>query len=243
MDPAPSFVGDGWQDEGVRPLPHRLTALALLAVLAMFSLSGCVRIQAALAVSQDDLVSGNVVIAALPSRAGDEGPQLKIVPELADKVRTERYNQDGYVGQRLTFTDLRFADVAVLVESITEQKQYRLSFRRSGDLVSMAGSIDLTQLPPEKADVLIKMAFPGTINRTNGLNEDGTVTWKPKPGAVTEFNVTAQYTDTSGVSWTKWVLIVASSAIGVALMVLGLALLGHRRTQRQLAAEQAQAAI
>jgi phosphatidylinositol mannoside-binding LppM-like protein len=220
-----------------RPL-RRLTTVALLAVLVVLSLSGCVRIHAALAVSQDDLVSGDVIIAALTSRQGDAGPPLTIVPELADKVRTERYVQDGYVGQKLTFTDMRFADMTLLVETITTGKQYRLSFRRSGDLVSMNGSMDLTQLPPEQADVQIRMAFPGAINRTNGLNEEGTVIWQPKPGAVTEFNVTAEYTDTSGVSWTRWVMIVGGSAVGVALIVLVLALFTHRRS---LAAEQAQA--
>lgn len=208
-------------------------------MVAMVCVSGCVRVQAALAISEDDLVSGEVIVAALPSKADDPGPTLNIVPELANKVRTEKYAADGYVGQKLILSELRFSEVTVLVESITEGKQYRLSFRRSGDLVSMAGSIDLTQLPKEKADVGIKMAFPGAINRTNGLNEDGTITWKPKPGAVTEFGVTAEYTDTSGVSWTKWVAIVGGAAVGVALIVLALALFGHRRTQRQLAAEQA----
>ena len=129
----------------------------------------------------------------------------------------------------------------MLAESITDSKQYRLSLRRSGDLVSLAGSIDLTQVSPDRVDVQLKIAFPGTINRTNGLNDGGVISWKPKPGAVTEFGVTAQYTDNSGVSWTKWVAIVASSAVGVALIVLGLALLGHRRQQQQLAAERAQA--
>jgi hypothetical protein len=240
MDPAPEFVCGGWQDGRVHLRPvFRLTALALLAVLALFSLSGCVRIQAALAVSQDDLVSGEVVVAALPTKNDDQGPTLTIVPELASKVHMDKYAQDGYVGQKLTFADLTFADLTVLTESITEGKQYRLSFRRSGDLVSMDGSIDLTQLPVDKSDVQIKMAFPGSVNRTNGLNDNGTVSWKPKPGAVTEFSVTAQYTDTSGVSWTKWVMIVGGSAIGVALLVLGLALFGHRRRERTFAAEQA----
>jgi hypothetical protein len=223
-----------------RPV-SRTIALALLAVLAMFTLSGCVRVHAALAVSQDDLVSGEVVVAALPTKDGDTGPALTIAPELADRVRMEKYAADGYVGQKLTFSGLRFSDLATLTTSITSGKQYRLSLRRSGDLVSMAGSIDLTGLPDEKSDVQIKMAFPGQINRTNGQNDNGTVSWSPKPGRVTEFNVTAEYTDTSGVSWTKWVLIVGGSAIAVALIVLGLALLGHRRNQRQLAAEQAQA--
>jgi hypothetical protein len=242
MDPAPDLVRGGWQDDRVPQRPvSRLIALALLAVLVMFSLSGCVRIRAALAVSQDDLVSGEVVVAALPTKADDAGPTLNIKPELADKVRTEKYAQDGYVGQKLTFTDMTFADMTVLTESITDGKQYRLSFRRSGDLVSMDGSIDLTQLNPDRSEIQVKMAFPGSINRTNGLNDNGTVSWKPKPGAVTEFNVTAQYTDTSGVSWTKWVLIVGGSAIGVALLVLALALFGHRRREKAFAAEQAQA--
>lgn len=214
---------------------YRLAALVTLAVLAMVSLSGCVRVRAALAVSQDDLVSGEVIIAALPTKANDPGPVLNIVPELAGKVHTEKYAADGYVGQKLTFTDLKFGDLAVLAETITDGKQYRLSFRRSGDLVSMAGSMDLTQLPPNKADVQVKIAFPGNINRTNGLNDNGTVSWKPKPGAVTEFGVTAQYTDTSGVSWTKWVAIVGGGAVFVALLVLVLALWGHKR---RLAAEQ-----
>ncbi|MFL6141188.1 MAG: DUF3153 domain-containing protein [Labedaea sp.] len=220
---------------------YRLAALATLAVLAAFSLGGCVRINAALAVSQDDLVSGSIVVAALPTKDGDTGPAITVVPELSDRVHLEKYAQDGYVGQLVTFTDLRFSDMTILAESITEGKQYRLSIRRSGDLVSMAGSIDLTQLSPNKADVQIKTAFPGSINRTNGLNDNGTVSWKPKPGAVTEFGVTAQYTDTSGVSWLRWVLIVGGAAIGVAVLVLGLALWGHRRSLRQLRAEQAQA--
>lgn len=227
-----------------RVLPRRITrpaALALLALLAALSLSGCIRVRAALAVSEDDLVSGEVIIAALPTKQGDPGPSLNVLPELTDKVHTEKYAEDGYVGQKLTISGLRFSDATVLAESITDSKQYRLSLRRSGDLVSLAGSIDLTQVSQDKVDVQLKMAFPGTINRTNGLNDGGTISWKPKPGAVTEFGVTAQYTDTSGVSWTKWVAIVASSAVGVALIVLALALYGHKRHQAQLAAERAQA--
>lgn len=219
---------------------HRFAALVLLAVLAAFSLSGCVRVQAALAVSQDDLISGWVIVASWPSKQGDTGPALTIPKEVAEKVRSEKYAEDGYIGQKLTFTDLRFADVTVLAESLTAGKQYRLSFRRSGDLVSMAGSIDLTQLPADRADVGVKVAFPGTITRTNGINENGTISWKPKPGSVTEFGATAQYTDTSGVSWTKWVTIVGASTVGVALIVLVLALFTHRRHVKQLSAEDAQ---
>lgn len=217
----------------------RLIGLLVLAALTVVSVSGCLRVQAALAVSQDDLVSGEVVIAALPVSTEDNGPDLTIPPQLRDKVRTEPYTQDGYVGQRVTFSGLRFNDMTLLAESISTFQQYRLSFRRSGDLVTVAGSIDLTQVPADRADVQLRIAFPGTISRTNGEEEDGTLTWAPKPAAVTEFAATAQYTDSSGVSWTQWVAIVGGGAVGVALLVVLLALFTHRRS---VSAERAQAA-
>ncbi|WP_018686261.1 DUF3153 domain-containing protein [Actinokineospora enzanensis] len=203
-----------------------------LALLALLTLSGCVRVQAALAVTEDDLVSGQLVIASVAAKQGDTGPTLTVPPELDGKVTTQLYTADGYVGQTVSFQGLSFADITLLSDSITEGKQYRLSFRRSGDLVTMAGSVDLTELPADRSDVQIKVSFPGTIRHTDGINDNGTVTWKPKPGAVTEFDATVQYTDTSGVSWTKWVLIVGSSAIGVALLVLALAYFTHRRADR-----------
>jgi hypothetical protein len=233
---------EGWQDVPVRTAgrerPRRLLALAVLAGLLMVSLSGCVRIHAALAVSQDDLISGDLVIAARSASKDDDGPSLTVPPELEDKVRTEPYVADGYVGQKVTLSGLRFTDLPVLVDSISTLRQYRLSFRRSGDLVSLAGSIDLTRVPKERADVQVKIAFPGRITRTNGDNTDGTISWEPKPGAVTEFAATAQYSDNSGVSWTQWVAMVGGGAIGVAVLVVLLALFTHRRS---LKLERAQA--
>lgn len=235
-----------WQDDAVRRAGRdqhrtvtRLAGLLVVFVMLVFSLSGCLRVHAALAVSPDDLVSGKLVIAALPVNKEDDGPKLTIPPELTEKVRTETYTDDGYVGQEVTFSELRFVDVTLLVESITTVKQFRLSFRRSGDLVTMAGSIDLTQVPADRADVQIKIAVPGTVTRTNGEETDGTISWSPKPTAVTEFEAIARYTDSSGVSWAKWVAIVGGIAIGAAILVVLLALITHRRT---ISAERAQAA-
>ena len=100
------------------------------------------------------------------------------------------------------------------------------------------GSIDLTRVPKDRADVQVKIAFPGRIIRTNGDNTDGTISWSPKPSAVTEFSATAQYSDASGVSWTQWVAIVGGGAIGVSVLVVLLALFTHRRS---LKLERAQA--
>ena len=216
----------------------RVTGLLVLFGMLMLSLTGCLRIHAAIAVSPEDLVSGELIVAALPVSQQDAGPPLTIPPELADQVRAEKYAEDGYVGQKVTFTDLRFTDVATLVESISQADEFRLSFRRSGDLVTLAGSVDLTQVPKDRADIQIKIAFPGSITSTNGDEDDGTISWSPKPAAVTEFNAIAQYSGTSGEDLTKWVTIVGGGALGAAVIAALLALIAHRRS---ISAERAQA--
>ncbi|OLF08652.1 hypothetical protein BLA60_21740 [Actinophytocola xinjiangensis] len=216
-----------------------MIGLVVLFGVLTVSLTGCLRLHAALAVSQDDLISGEIVVAALPSGPEDKGPELTIRPELTDRVSTEPYSADGYVGQKVTFDNLRFADFSLLTETISTAKQYRMSFRRSGGLVSLAGSIDLTRVPADRADVQVKIALPGGVSRTNGDNTDGTITWTPKPGAVTEFSATTQYSGEEGLSWAQWVAAVGGGAVVVALLVVLLALFTHRRTLR---AERLQAA-
>lgn len=216
----------------------RVTGLLALFGMLMLSLTGCLRIHAALAVSPDDLVSGELVVAALPVNQQDNGPPLTIPPELTDRVRAEKYTQDGYVGQKVTFEELRFTDVATLVESISEAKQYRLSLNRAGGRVTLAGSVDLTQVPKDRADIQIKIAFPGSVTRTNGDEDDGTISWSPKPGAVTEFSAIAAYSDTRAESLTKWVMLVGGGALLASLVAALLALIAHRRS---INAERAQA--
>jgi hypothetical protein len=217
----------------------RVTGLVTLLAMLMLSLTGCLRIHAALAVSPDDLVSGELIVAALPVSEQDNGPLLTIPPELTDRVRAEKYTLDGYVGQKVTFKELRFTDVTTLVESISEAKQYRMSFRRAGGRVTLAGSVDLTQVPKDRADIQIKIAFPGSVTTTDGDEDDGTISWSPKPGAVTEFNAIAEYSDDGGEQLMKWVTIVGGSAGLASVIAALLALIAHRRS---LSADRAQAA-
>jgi phosphatidylinositol mannoside-binding LppM-like protein len=227
-----------WQDGAVHRA-SRVVGLVVLFGVLVCSLSGCIRVHAALAVSPDDRVSGELIVATYTVNDQDTGPKLTIPPELSDRVRTEKYAVEGYVGQKVTFTNLRFVDLTQLVQTISEAKQYRLSLRRAGDLVTLAGSIDLTQVPEEKADVQIKIAFPGSVTRTNGDEEDGTVSWSPKPRSVTEFDAIAEYSTAGGDSWVKWALLVGGAALLAALVATLLALIAHRRS---VSADRAQAA-
>jgi hypothetical protein len=200
-----------------------------------FALSGCVRVRAAMAVGPDDLVSGTLQIATVQVKPEETGPQLTIPAELADKVTLAPYAEDGYIGQAVQFSQLTFEQMRTLSESIsTVSSRFKLNFRRSGDIVSLAGVVDLSQLRPDKVDVQIKIAFPGPIGKTNGAIElENNITWVAKPGQITDINATAEYNDESGLSWTRWVLLVGAGAVGVALIVLVLALVAHRRSNRQ----------
>lgn len=217
---------------------RRATGLLVLFGVLTLSLTGCLRIHAALAVSPEDLVSGELIVASMPVSEQDNGPLLTIPPELTDRVQAEKYTLDGYVGQKVKFSGLRFTDVATLVESISESDEFRLSFRRAGDRVTLAGSVDLTQVPKERADIQIKIAFPGSVTRTDGDEDDGTISWSPKPTAVTEFNAIVQYSDSGGDSLMKWVMLVGGGALLAAVVAALLALIAHRRS---VSADRAQA--
>lgn len=208
--------------------------MPLLLVLA-FALSGCVRVRAALAVDANDLVSGTLEIGTVQAKPEEIGPQLTIPTELASQVTAEPYKADGYVGQTMRFSQLSFDQLRTLAESVSSvNSRYRLTFRRSGDIVSLAGVADLSQLRPDGVDVQLKIAFPGPIGKTNGaLEMDNTISWKLAPGRITDISATAQYNAASGMSWTKWVLLVGAGAVGTALVVLALALVTHRRSRRK----------
>jgi hypothetical protein len=225
----------------VHQVPRRWAVLPLVLMLA-FALAGCVRVHAAMAVGSDDLVSGTIDIASVQSKPEDTGPPLTVPADLTDKVTSTPYAADGYIGQTIHFEQLTFEQVRALSEGIsTQSARYKLNFRRSGDIVSLAGSIDLGQLRPDGVDVQLKIAFPGPVGKTNGTTDrDNNVSWTAKSGGVTEFNATVQYSNASGMSWTRWVLVVGAGAVGAALLVLVLALVAHRRSVRQQRREQAQ---
>jgi hypothetical protein len=206
----------------------------LLLVLA-FALSGCVRVRAAMAVDAHDLISGTLEIATVQAKAEEIGPQLTIPAELSSQVTMEPYKADGYVGQTVRFTQLSFEQLRTLSESISSvASRYKLNFRRSGDIVSLAGVADLSQLRQDGVDVQLKIAFPSPIGKTNGILEmDNNISWKLNPGRITDITATSQYNADTGMSWTRWVLLVGAGAVGTALIVLALALFTHRRNRRK----------
>lgn len=218
-----------------RPALLRAAAVLLTLIFLAGSLSGCVRVRAAMAVTEDDRVSGEFVVAIPTISDNDPGPKIPVPPEFKNKVRGEPYKEEQFSGTRLAFDTLTFDELNQLVTNLsaigTAANRFTFSMRRSGELVIVDGMVDLTSLPKDRTDVKIKISFPGKITTTNGSEEDGTLSWNPRPGEITELSATVEYAGSSG-SWTGWLVLVFGLAVAAAAMVGALALITHRRSHQ-----------
>lgn len=187
--------------------------------------------KAAMAVSDDDHVSGQIIAGAI---TGGSDAILNVPQQLTDRAKVQPYNADGYLGSQLDFNDLTFDELRTLMAaSPAAAQRYQFGMHRSGDVLTVTGAIDLTQLEPAKADLGIKINFPGKITSSNGTeDQDGTITWLPQPGKVNELTATV-ITNTAGVSpLVRWGLVLGGLAGVVALIVVTLAVVARRRSLR-----------
>jgi hypothetical protein len=201
----------------VQPPPvarrSRAVALLIVTVLLLGTLSGCARVLAALAVQPDDTVTGELVVATPSKAADDKGPTVTLPPDLAARVDVTPYQQDGYTGSVLRFSQLTFDQTAALTRAtIPGSERAQFTMRRAGGRVLVTGLIDLTTVSVDKADFQLKMSFPGRIVEANGDAELGTVSWTFTPGEVGDINATVAYADPGAPSVANW-------AIGLGVVV------------------------
>lgn len=204
---------------------RRSLAAAALLLLLVPVLAGCLRVQATMGVSADDRVSGQIVAATIPADENDKGPQLTAPDSLAGKVRVQEYDQDGYVGSQVFFSDLSFGDVQQL-GSMSDQTSgtFQLALQRAGDLVSVNGKVDLESVPVQGTDVQITIAFPARVATINGNRDsDSIVTWKLPAGEVSTLRAEVRYADPNTRGFAGWAGIVAGVTTGVAAIIGALA--------------------
>lgn len=219
----------------LRELP-RAVALTLSLLVTALVASGCMRVHTSLSLTDNDHVSGTLIAATLPLSAADSGPKLTVPDNLSNRVTETVYKADGYVGTELSLNGLTFDQLAQLASAVSNQSShFQLTMHRSGNLVSVSGSVDLTQLPAQQADVKLQISFPGTVTQTDGsTGAQNTVTWSPPGGQLTTFSATAQYTPAGAThSWSFWVLMLGLAGAIVAGFVVLLALWARRRNIRK----------
>ncbi len=213
-----------------RVLGRKRGFLLVLLIAAMCALvSGCLRADTSLTLSDDDRVSGHLLLASQPVPGQ---PSLALNPprQLADRVHKVPYSKDGYVGSELSFSGLTFDEVHDLAKALSPStSRYDFSLRRSGSLVIVDGMVDLTPLANTDSSVRLELSVPGEVATTNGHESGGVITWKPQAGEVTQIHAAVQFAAAGASTWFDWAMLITSLTLGVAMVVALLALHVHRR--------------
>ncbi len=205
-------------------------ALVLLIMLVCLLLSGCLRANVSMTFSENDRVSGEVLV-AVRRPANQEPFRLRVPREFRERVHATPYSEGRMVGSTLSFDNLAFGEVEQLGRALGgSNSRYDFSIERTGSLIEVHGSIDLTPLDQTDSSVVVRINTVGEVTTTNGKNNSGTITWRPQPGEVTELSATFQYSDSRGGAWLNWTLMIAALTLGVAALVVKLALDSHRKS-------------
>lgn len=210
-------------------------AAPLVIAIVGFLVSGCLNATISLTVDEQDRVSGEVAVAVPPA---PEQQRLRLRPPggLSDRVRVEPYSQDGTRGSKLVFNDLTFGEVERLAAALSRwDSRYDISLTRSGSLLKLNGSVDLTPLADTDSNVLVEVSTPGAVTTTNGELNAGMVRWRPEAGEVTEMSASFQFNSSQSGGWFAWAALVGGLTLGVALLVGVLALLVHHRANTEAA--------
>lgn len=224
----------------------RRIVLPLLALLGLFLLSGCFKVDMDMTVKSDDTVSGTMVVGLkdsfiemMNSMGGTEGTDpsdMFQTGDLPEGTSVEDYKQDGFTGQKVTFNDV---PLDKLSETTSGEDGSDLSIVRDGDVFRLTGNFDMSTGDPgtggepfdvealmADSEVRIQFTFPGEVTESNGEVDGNTVTWTPKIGEANELTAVADAKESTS-SATAVVLVVGAL---VALAAVGPGQLpGHAR--------------
>jgi hypothetical protein len=221
----------------------RLAALAALVVL----LAGCLKLDIDLQVRPDDTVDGAVVFAvdkdlleltggSFEDITGGETP----FPGDAEGVRTEKYDDGTYVGQRYVFEGISLSEFSDPTNAES------LQIVREGDTFVVSGVLDLSpgatgatgataaqQFLSSSAEIRVAITFPGEVISSNGRVEGNTVIWEPKFGDRLEIEATGSAIEGGGALASPLTIVLL--VVGV-VAVVGILVLVTTRRRRSAAA-------
>ena len=176
--------GRRWDRARVRV--RRVARVAVVAGLAVLA-SGCIRFRADLALASDETVSGTIVV-AVQSIVSTGLPTFGELPApLRDHVRTEVYNQDGYVGSTLTLTRLPFDQFDDLIQRAGSIAQTNVA--NLPGLTDLSGLPGLPSgLPGASGSAAPSSAAPSSAPSSGGADASPT-TGAPSGSTATELSI------------------------------------------------------
>lgn len=180
----------------LRPVNHALrTTIGITAVAATLALTGCVKLDADVALNGDDTFSGDVVIAF----SDEILQQMDVPPEEflagmtegsvdASEYETTPYAEDGYSGFTATFEDTPLRELENTLDITVEREDDE--FVVEGEIIEEgeldeAGESGVPELDAmlEAMHYEVAITFPGPVSYTNGEADGTTVTWESTGGA------------------------------------------------------------
>ena len=198
-----------------------------LALVTALSLTGCIKFDVALTVSDKDTVSGQATVAvskqlaSLGEGAATSSGTNGLFAE-GNGITSSKFDDGSFVG-----STYKFEAVPLTEFGTKDPKSGSLSIVREGDNLVTTGSFDLGSSASADADnpfaaamlasvsssaqMKISITYPGEVIETNGVIEGKTVTWTPKFGEVTKINAIAKS------PLTNWALIFV--LIGAAVVI------------------------
>jgi hypothetical protein len=220
----------------------RRVGVLLSFLLVPFVLSGCFKFTMDLEISDQDTISGDVVVALskeLQALAQDSGGG-----ETTDAfaglsgVEVTEFDDGTFVGQQYSFSGLPLDELAL------DDEASALTIKREGDDLVVSGTLsfeDETADPAQaddlgfgqaffdSADLRVAIKFPGEIRETNGTidEETNTITWIPKYGEANEISAVV-YSPRGVPIWVWWV----AGGVGGLLVVAALVVLLVKRASR-----------
>jgi len=177
-------------------------------------------------ISADDRATGEIIVATL---GGAAAPELSTPTAVANRVSVRPYNRDGYAGSDVFFSGLSFAELQQLTTLTSAgAAQYHLALHRAGSIVTLDGSVNLTTLRADGADVQLRINFPGNVTSTNGIRDgDSGVRWQLPAGESSDLQATASYDDPGTRGYQNWLLIVILGVLGASALVAVMAWVTH----------------
>src|ERR1035437_1698152 len=160
----------------------RLACAVALALVTVVALSGCVRYNVDMTLSQDNTASGTIVIAVQKGVgqqmgvATDQDALTQLFGEspFGPNFTPKDYADGDWVGKTYTFAAVPITDLADLASVF--------AVTRNGDVFSVDGAgapvteDEKKQLPPG-AESRLAITFPGPVIESNGTVDGNTVTW------------------------------------------------------------------
>ncbi|MGI8723204.1 MAG: LppM family (lipo)protein [Geodermatophilaceae bacterium] len=216
-------------------------------------LSGCLKYDLTLVVSQDDTLDGTLIVAVAREFAVGQdvfGRSGELTPSQGS-VTKEAYEDADYVGSRYVISGVPISEI----DALSSDSSIRFALTREGDDYLLDASLDFNLAGPDTVPTgnsftaMVSMTFPGAVTESNGTIQGNTVAWTQlRPDAENTLtarasaiaNGEAGSASDSGIAWWVWVL----GGIGlllVATLVTGL-LLGRRRAATSARAAQAESA-